>query len=97
MFNILRFWLENAYSRPQIRFGGFDLRNWQRYQRRLKKTPSFQGNTSYNIVKIGPPVFAQLTLLPNLHALQCLSIGHTHPKVPLPVGAPVPHLIHRVK
>ena len=62
MFNILRVWLENAYSRPQN--GGlrrFDSLDWQFYQRYSQKSTSYDAK----IVKIGPSVFAQLTLLPN--------------------------------
>jgi len=55
-------------------------------------------NTSYDveIVKIGAPVFTQLTRLPNPKILYFTMLFNRSdtPKVPLPLGASTPHVIH---
>jgi len=45
----------------------FDPISGDQPHRDLQKAPSLRRNTSYDvhIIKIGPPVFAQLTLFPN--------------------------------
>jgi len=59
---------------------------------RPPKGNSLCKNTSYDvqIVKIGPPFFTAhpFTQSPN-HVLRCFLIGHTLPKVPFPVAAPI--------
>jgi len=70
--------LKNAYSRPKIRRFGDLTVHGQQYQRHPEKAyPSGQTSYDVQIVKIGPPVLAQLTLLPNPKscASQCFSIG----------------------
>jgi len=76
---------------PKYVFGGFDHLNRQHYQRHPKRHILLE-NTSHDvqivlydiyIVKIGPPVFAQLTFLPNTQnpmPQKCLfPWGHMHP------------------
>jgi len=56
------------------------------------KSTSWGRNTSYNvqIVTIGPPVFEQITLLPNALKFYCLQWKKHSLKVPLPVSICTP-------
>jgi len=72
---------------PKSGFWRFDPISGQRFHHDHQKAPPY-AETHYAIVKVGPPVFAQLTVLPNApksYALQILWMGQTPSKLPLHV------------